>query len=161
MKLKGMKWPKVTHWKLLAVPAHLLPKPLLFPFFRAQGPTAIRPVSIVLLPSEPSPLLGGLRRPATLLASHFHHNFPVFPLAPSLRLSPSWLPWVIPLNCSHRSQPPVDDCRGRAQGPSLHKKKAMGIRSDQICRSVVSDSLRPHESQYARPPCPSPTPGVH
>ena len=26
---------------------------------------------------------------------------------------------------------------------------------------VVSDSLRPHESQHARPPCPSPTPGVH
>ena len=26
-------------------------------------------------------------------------------------------------------------------------------------RSVVSDSLRPHESQHARPPCPSPTPG--
>ena len=29
-----------------------------------------------------------------------------------------------------------------------------------IC-SVVSDSLWPHESQHARPPCPSPTPGVH
>ena len=28
-------------------------------------------------------------------------------------------------------------------------------------RSIVSDSLRPHESQHARPPCPSPTPGVH
>ena len=28
-------------------------------------------------------------------------------------------------------------------------------------RSVVSDSLRPHESQHARPPCPSPTPAVH
>ena len=26
---------------------------------------------------------------------------------------------------------------------------------------VVSDSLRPHESQHDRPPCPSPTPGVH
>ena len=26
---------------------------------------------------------------------------------------------------------------------------------------VVSDSLQPHESQHARPPCPSPTPGVH
>ena len=26
---------------------------------------------------------------------------------------------------------------------------------------VVSDSLRPHESQHARPPCPSPTPSVH
>ena len=32
------------------------------------------------------------------------------------------------------------------------------IRSDQISRSVVSDSFRPHESQHARPPCPSPTP---
>ena len=35
------------------------------------------------------------------------------------------------------------------------------IRSDQISRSVVSDSLRPHESQHARPPCPSPTLRVH
>ena len=26
---------------------------------------------------------------------------------------------------------------------------------DQIGRSVMSDSLRPHESQHARPPCPS------
>ena len=34
-------------------------------------------------------------------------------------------------------------------------------RSDQISHSVMSDSLRPHESQHARPPCPSPTPGVH
>ena len=33
--------------------------------------------------------------------------------------------------------------------------------SVQFSRSVVSDSLRPHESQRARPPCPSPTPGVH
>ena len=35
------------------------------------------------------------------------------------------------------------------------------IRSDQISRSVVSNSLQPHESQHTRPPCPSPTPGVH
>ena len=33
--------------------------------------------------------------------------------------------------------------------------------SVQFSRSVVSDSLRPHELQHARPPCPSPTPGVH
>ena len=31
----------------------------------------------------------------------------------------------------------------------------------QFSCSVVSDSLRPHESQHARPPCPSPTPRVH
>ena len=33
--------------------------------------------------------------------------------------------------------------------------------SVQFSRSVVFDSLRPHESQHARPPCPSPTPRVH
>ena len=33
--------------------------------------------------------------------------------------------------------------------------------SVQFSRSVVSDSLRPHESQHARLPCPSPTPGVY
>ena len=38
---------------------------------------------------------------------------------------------------------------------------ALYISSDQISRSVVSDSLWPHESQHARPPCLSPTPEVH
>ena len=33
--------------------------------------------------------------------------------------------------------------------------------SVQFSHSVVSDSLRPHELQHARPPCPSPSPGVH
>ena len=33
--------------------------------------------------------------------------------------------------------------------------------SVQFSRSVMFDSLRPHESQHARPPYPSPTPGVH
>ena len=36
-----------------------------------------------------------------------------------------------------------------------------GHSSVQFSRSVVSDSLRSHESQHARPPCPSPTPGVY
>ena len=31
----------------------------------------------------------------------------------------------------------------------------------QFSCSVMSDSLWPHESHHARPPCPSPTPGVH
>ena len=33
--------------------------------------------------------------------------------------------------------------------------------SVQFSCSVMSESLRPHESQHARPPCPSATPGVH
>ena len=35
------------------------------------------------------------------------------------------------------------------------------LSSVQFSRSVVSDSLRSHEPQHARPPCPSPTPRVH
>ena len=35
------------------------------------------------------------------------------------------------------------------------------ISSVQFSHSVMSDSLWPHESQHARPSCPSPTPGVH
>ena len=35
------------------------------------------------------------------------------------------------------------------------------ISSIQFIHSVMSDSLQPHESQHARPPCPSPTTRVH
>ena len=35
------------------------------------------------------------------------------------------------------------------------------LSSVQFSHSVLSDTLWPHESQHARPPCPSPTPGVH
>ena len=41
---------------------------------------------------------------------------------------------------------------------SSDKNRRAYIRSDQISHSVMSDSLRPHELQHARPPCPSPTP---
>jgi len=44
--------------------------------------------------------------------------------------------------------------------PGLHSQ-ILSFSSVQFSRSVVSDSLWPHESQHARPPCPSPTPGVH
>ena len=39
----------------------------------------------------------------------------------------------------------------------------MGLidRMVQFIRSIVSDSLRLHEPQHTRPPCPSPTTGVH
>ena len=39
-----------------------------------------------------------------------------------------------------------------------NQKKNLSV---QFSCSVVPDSLRPHESQHARPPCPSPTPGIH
>ena len=44
---------------------------------------------------------------------------------------------------------------GRFESPTVQ------FSSVQFSHLVVSDSLRPHESQHTRPPCPSPTPGVH
>ena len=41
------------------------------------------------------------------------------------------------------------------------KKRRHAFSSVQFSHSVVSDSLRPYELKHARPPCPSPTPGVH
>ena len=43
----------------------------------------------------------------------------------------------------------------------LWKNLKIAISSVQFSHSVMSDSLRPNELQHARPPCPSPTPGVH
>ena len=44
--------------------------------------------------------------------------------------------------------------------PGIHSPQTQ-FNSVQFSRSVMSDSLWPHELQHARPPCPSPTPGVH
>ena len=59
--------------------------------------------------------------------------------------------WV--LCASHRFPPKLSR---RRDFTSMH-----AFSSFQFSRSVVSDSLQPHESQHARPPCPSPTPRVH
>ena len=45
--------------------------------------------------------------------------------------------------------------------PALQADSLPGERSVQFSHSVMSNSLQPHESQHARPPCPSPTPRVH
>jgi len=45
--------------------------------------------------------------------------------------------------------------------PAQQIPKAEEISSVQFSCSVVSDSLRPHGLQHARPPCPPPTPGVY
>ena len=45
--------------------------------------------------------------------------------------------------------------------PYMTTGKTVALSSIQFSRSVMSDSLQPHEPQHARPPCPSPTPRVH
>ena len=44
---------------------------------------------------------------------------------------------------------------------SVQFSSVQSLSSVQFSHSVVSDFLRPHESQHARAPCPSPTPGVY
>ena len=44
------------------------------------------------------------------------------------------------------------------QTEALKRKEASSVK---FSYSVMSDSSQPHESQHARPPCPSPTPRVH
>ena len=57
---------------------------------------------------------------------------------------------------------PYDSLIGELKSHKPEKQQQKeGIRSDQISRLVMSDSLQPHELQHTRTPCPSPTLGVH
>ena len=58
--------------------------------------------------------------------------------------------------------PKIEILEKIAMGNALSRiTDSIQFSSVQFSRSVVSDSLQPHESQHARPPCPSPTLGVH
>ena len=81
---------------------------------------------------------------------HFESNFIPSYLLTQLELR-SWYIWK---NQFTRTEPPTPI-------PSQDSWYEFQIRSDQISHSVKSDSLWPHESQHARPPCPSPTARVH
>ena len=71
---------------------------------------------------------------------------------------------LIGLHIFYKIRVPILRKKDIAQNPlqlMVAQNRQWDISSVQFSRSVVSDSLRPHESQHARPPCPSPTPGVY
>ena len=70
-------------------------------------------------------------------------------------VSPTWQECSFPL--SHWGNPIHSEMTEKIL-EWLKKKFSPSV---QFSRSLVSDSLRPHESQHAKPPCPSPTPRVH
>ena len=72
--------------------------------------------------------------------------------SPGLGLILRSLPLLFPPTSSH-------NCHLHHHHSCHHQQ--YGVSSVQFSRLVMSDSWRPHESQHARPPCPSPTPGVH
>ena len=64
--------------------------------------------------------------------------------------------WWSKRTCTHLLQE-LQNCNSL-----LNNHQQENVQSvSQFSRSVVSNSLQPHEPQHARPPCPSPTPGVH
>ena len=69
------------------------------------------------------------------------------------RIGNSCIPVMDSCQCMAK---PIQYCKVKEK---LKKKKEFS--SVQFSRSVVSDSLRPHESQHTRSPCPSPTPRVY
>ena len=99
----------------------------------------------------------------------------------SLDVSPAFLFISLPEESSHR--PSRDKCTNFVESLGLRRichilcvrswarrlssvnfsllSEVWTFSSVQFSRSVVSDSLRPHELQHARPPCPSPTLGVY
>ena len=83
-------------------------------------------------------------------------------------LQPIILEWVVVPSSRGSSQPRISPTHisyvfllwlAELMPPGKPSKRC--ISSVQFSRSVVSNSLQPHESQHARPPCPSPTPGVY
>ena len=69
----------------------------------------------------------------------------------------SRLPFASPGDLPHQGIRP----RSPALAGRFFNTKPTSWLSAQFSCSVVFDSLRPYESQHARPPCPSPTPGVY
>ena len=55
----------------------------------------------------------------------------------------------------------LQKCQGNKSQRRDGSRPKEKVSSVQFSRSVMSNSLRPHELQNARVPCPSPTPGVH
>ena len=52
-------------------------------------------------------------------------------------------------------------CSGPQSSALISEESFAAVTNVHFSCSVMSNSLQPHEPQHARPPCPSPTPGVH
>ena len=134
----------------LTLPATLAGEPLLTLGLHTEGPHS-SPEALQTPPTPPPP-------PSVRQASPSG-------ISPK-RLLPLGPPWVgSPCPCcalasTQTGSHDIIPCLTTRCSP-LHALTPWSPSSVQFSRSVVSDSLRPHESQHARPPCPSPTPGVH
>ena len=94
--------------------------------------------------------------------SNFTFTFHFHALEKEMATHSSVLAWRIPGMAEPCGLPSMGSHRVGHDGSDLAAAAAsVQFSSVQSSCSVMFDSLRPHESQHARPPCPSPTPGVH
>ena len=84
------------------------------------------------------------------LGSHLSTKWKVKSLS---RVRPSATPWT----AAFQAPPSMGFSRQEYWSGVPLPSPPYAFSSVQFSRSVVSDSLRPHELQHARPPCPSPT----
>ena len=82
------------------------------------------------------------------------------------KLAEGWMGSICIVSYDHMSTNYLKKLKKRTKKDEQYIIPAFGFKkyvfsSVQFSRSVVSDSLQPHESQHARPPCPTPTPGVY
>ena len=84
---------------------------------------------------------------------------------PSLWVNPVYQPWTLVSWIQPRLLfllvPLTSPLQRGVGGHPIPVPENQTIQISQFNHSVVYDSLRPHELQHARPPCPSPTPGVY
>ena len=90
--------------------------------------------------------------------SDFTFTFHFYALEKEMATHSSLLAWRIPGMGSHRVG---HDWSDLVVAVAKRKRKSSLVASVQFSRSIVSDSLRPHESWHARPLCLSPTSGVY
>ena len=69
--------------------------------------------------------------------------------------------FTVTLNCIPSLQVWIHRLGPLPLPPTVPSFSSTQFSSVQFSHSAMSDSLWPHEMQHARPPCPSPTPGVH
>ena len=72
-----------------------------------------------------------------------------------------WAPWAQWADTSWQARESRTDTVRRVSQLKWELTCFLGFSSIQFSRSVMSDSLWPHGLQHARPPCPSPIPGVY
>ena len=163
-----MEFCRQEHWSGLLLGSQNRKKESRMAVAKRQGreqPVKIEQRKVrVLQPCVPG--TNSLRRTMQIVERSLLHWGPKAESPLSQRLRPVFVKTLCTLSvCAQTHLPKLPETglnkgkeRYNQSQPMIHVPFAQVV---QFSRSVMSDSLRPHELQHARPACPSPTPGVY